>query len=196
MRSCHSKGVLVWFLSTAVAFQTSDRRIGRSWGSSTVLIGGDTKQHRDLLLVSTHTTTTSTKTLLHASSSPSLSNNNNKKHEEDSSVVIDPDRVRRRQLVFSMLAAAAATTSTKASNAAEATATTETTTTDPSLLQRPQVIQPPLDDRVYRTFTLPSNGLRILVCSDPSTNEAAVAMDVHVGATSDPKDVKGLAHFT
>ena len=39
------------------------------------------------------------------------------------------------------------------------------------------------------------NGLRVLLCSDVSSNEAAAAMDVHVGATSDPTAVPGLAHF-
>ncbi len=50
-----------------------------------------------------------------------------------------------------------------------------------------------MDDRDYRSIILP-NGLRLLLCSDTSTNEAAVAMDVHVGATSDPDQVPGLAH--
>jgi secreted Zn-dependent insulinase-like peptidase len=57
------------------------------------------------------------------------------------------------------------------------------------------IVKPPLDDRDYRTLTLSTNGLRVLLCSDPTTNEAAVAMDVHVGATSDPVTVPGLAHF-
>eukprot|EP00977_Amphora_coffeiformis_P029553 scaffold41448_cov199-Amphora_coffeaeformis.AAC.3 len=181
----------VWVLATAAAFQPYDRRVGRSG----LLIGGNRQQYRDGLVSTQTTHTMAAHTLLRASPTPSLSNSN-KNQEEDNTIVVDPDRVRRRQLVLSMLAAATAS-STKSSHAAEATTTTteSTTTTDQKLL-RPQVIRPPLDDRVYRTFTLPSNGLRVLVCSDPSTNEAAVAMDVHVGATSDPKDVRGLAHFT
>ena len=58
------------------------------------------------------------------------------------------------------------------------------------------MIVPPLDDRKYETFELPGNGLRVLLCSDPSLSMAAAAMDVHVGATSDPDAVPGLAHFT
>lgn len=58
------------------------------------------------------------------------------------------------------------------------------------------IIKPPLDNRSYVTYTLP-NGLRVLLCSDPSSsNEAAAAMDVHVGACSDPDYLPGLAHFT
>jgi insulysin len=57
-----------------------------------------------------------------------------------------------------------------------------------------QIMLPPLDDRDFATYLL-GNGLRVLLCSDPSTNSAGVAMDVHVGACSDPDDVPGLAHF-
>jgi insulysin len=57
-----------------------------------------------------------------------------------------------------------------------------------------KIMKPPLDDRDYVTYVL-GNGLRVLLCSDPSSNEAAAAMDVHVGACSDPDDVPGLAHF-
>jgi insulysin len=58
-----------------------------------------------------------------------------------------------------------------------------------------RIIKPPLDDREYVSYVL-DNGLRVLLCSDPSTSEAAGAMDVHVGACSDPVNVPGLAHFT
>lgn len=57
------------------------------------------------------------------------------------------------------------------------------------------IIKSPLDKSDYMTYTLP-NGLRVLLCSDPTSNEAAAAMDVHVGACSDPPGVAGLAHFT
>lgn len=111
--------------------------------------------------------------------------------DEDRSMAHDPDRVRRRQLVLSMLGAVS--TVTLVPDAAHGvTSSAETDTIDVSVIR--QVIKSPLDDRDYRTFTLP-NGLRVLLCSDTSTNEAAVAMDVHVGATSDPVDVPGLAHF-
>jgi insulysin len=57
-----------------------------------------------------------------------------------------------------------------------------------------KLMLPPLDDRDFATYILP-NGLRVLLCSDPSSNSAGVAMDVHVGACSDPDNVPGLAHF-
>ena len=56
------------------------------------------------------------------------------------------------------------------------------------------IVVPPLDDRKYVTYSL-DNGLRVLLCSDPSSNDSAAAMDVHVGAFSDPIEVPGLAHF-
>jgi secreted Zn-dependent insulinase-like peptidase len=57
-----------------------------------------------------------------------------------------------------------------------------------------KLIIPPMDTRSYDTFTLP-NGLKVILCSDPSSNTASAAMDVHVGAASDPDDVPGLAHL-
>jgi insulysin len=57
------------------------------------------------------------------------------------------------------------------------------------------IIKPPLDECEYVAYTL-ANGLRVLLCSDPSPSfEAAAAMDVHVGACSDPGYLPGLAHF-
>ena len=50
------------------------------------------------------------------------------------------------------------------------------------------------DDREYKAVTL-SNGLRVLLIQDPTANLAAAAMDVHVGSTSDPENIQGLAHF-
>ena len=47
---------------------------------------------------------------------------------------------------------------------------------------------------MYDTFTLP-NGLKVLLCSDPASTTSAVAMNVHVGACSDPIEIPGLAHF-
>jgi len=60
---------------------------------------------------------------------------------------------------------------------------------------QPVILKPPLDNRNYMTDVL-ENGLRILLCSDPGTITASAAMDVHVGSTSDPSEVAGLAHFT
>ena len=52
----------------------------------------------------------------------------------------------------------------------------------------------PLDDRAYRYFEL-DNGMKAMVVSDPDTDMAAAALDVHVGQFSDPPDRLGLAHF-
>jgi len=50
------------------------------------------------------------------------------------------------------------------------------------------------DRRSYRALTLP-NGLRVFLASDPKADQAAAALDVHVGHYSDPDEVPGLAHF-
>ena len=50
------------------------------------------------------------------------------------------------------------------------------------------------DDRDYRCLQL-SNGLKVVLVSDPTTDKAAAALDVHVGYMCDPDDVPGLAHF-
>ncbi|GAB0495515.1 hypothetical protein MMPV_006817 [Pyropia vietnamensis] len=52
-----------------------------------------------------------------------------------------------------------------------------------------------LDDRRYRIVTLPTNGLRVMVVSDPAADKAAASLDVAVGHFSDPDDIPGLAHF-
>ncbi|WP_416398489.1 insulinase family protein [Allohahella sp. A8] len=52
----------------------------------------------------------------------------------------------------------------------------------------------PNDSREYRSLDLP-NGLQVLLISDPTTDKAAAAMDVHVGSEDDPVDRQGLAHF-
>ena len=54
---------------------------------------------------------------------------------------------------------------------------------------------PEHETRLYSTLTL-SNGLRVVLVSDPETKErAAAAMTVNVGHMSDPADSPGLAHF-
>ena len=98
--------------------------------------------------------------------------------------VMEADDVRRRQFLATMLAAA--TLRPPHGVAADVPAATATTVSDATILK------PPLDDRLYRALTLP-NGLRVLLCQDSSTAEAAAAMDVHVGASTDP--LPGLAHF-
>jgi insulysin len=58
-----------------------------------------------------------------------------------------------------------------------------------------RVIKSPLDDRTYLACSLPHNDLRVLLVSDPRSLEAGAAVAVHVGATSDPSTLPGLAHF-
>ena len=55
-------------------------------------------------------------------------------------------------------------------------------------------MKPPLDDLDYKAYIM-KNGLRVILCSDPTSNSAGAAMDVHEGACSDPSDIPGLAHF-
>jgi hypothetical protein len=115
------------------------------------------------------------------------------------------DSVTRRQILFSMLASASAVSPIimlgrpGPASAADADATTGTgaataTATKSYPSATTNIMKPPLDERDYEFFTL-TNGLRVLLCSDPTSNEAAVAMDVHVGACSDPPEIPGLAHF-
>lgn len=64
-----------------------------------------------------------------------------------------------------------------------------------SILAAPaEVIKSATDNRAYEGFVL-SNGLRVLAISDPTTNKAAVAMDVAVGSAHDPEQREGLVHF-
>jgi hypothetical protein len=112
----------------------------------------------------------------------------------------DLDSIRRRRILFSMLYGSAALNSLSASVGAEegAMALQEeeiklaSQATNDGVIN---ILKPPKDDREYFTYTL-DNGLRVLLCSDPSSNEAAAAMDVHVGACSDPVNIPGMAHFT
>ena len=76
-----------------------------------------------------------------------------------------------------------------AANSDEAQATTITMTTTSS----PLIETSAADDRKYHYFTLPENNLCCLVISDPSTDKASAALDVHVGQYSDT--VPGIAHF-
>jgi insulysin len=62
------------------------------------------------------------------------------------------------------------------------------------LVKGAEVEKSPSDKRSYRALTLP-NGLRVLLASDPNTNKAAAALDVHVGHFSDPDNIPGMAHF-
>jgi secreted Zn-dependent insulinase-like peptidase len=55
-------------------------------------------------------------------------------------------------------------------------------------------IKAAIDDRQYRYFTL-ANGLRVLVVSDPSADQAAAALAVDAGSFAEPAERPGLAHF-
>lgn len=50
------------------------------------------------------------------------------------------------------------------------------------------------DKRQYRWVRL-ANQLAVLLVCDADTDRAAASLDVHVGSTSDPKPLPGLAHF-
>eukprot|EP00467_Chlorarachnion_reptans_P001150 CAMPEP_0114521978 /NCGR_PEP_ID=MMETSP0109-20121206/20500_1 /TAXON_ID=29199 /ORGANISM="Chlorarachnion reptans, Strain CCCM449" /LENGTH=994 /DNA_ID=CAMNT_0001703171 /DNA_START=54 /DNA_END=3038 /DNA_ORIENTATION=+ len=50
------------------------------------------------------------------------------------------------------------------------------------------------DARVYRVIKL-KNELEAILISDPNTDKAGAAIDVHVGHFSDPNELPGLAHF-
>lgn len=50
------------------------------------------------------------------------------------------------------------------------------------------------DDRDYRSLRL-SNGLKVVLISDPLTDKSGASLDVHVGHLSDPWEIPGLAHF-
>ncbi|CAB9502983.1 degrading enzyme-like 1, peroxisomal [Seminavis robusta] len=125
--------------------------------------------------------------------SPSLPDGN----ERSSNLLgCDIDSQRRRQILFSMLYGSAALSSFSPSAAVAEPITESDSPAEGTADDGPiNILRPPKDDREYFTYTL-DNGLRVLLCSDPSSNEAAAAMDVHVGACSDPVDIPGMAHFT
>ena len=109
------------------------------------------------------------------------------------------DNMSRRQLLLAMLASAGASSSIL-SNPAMASEQTMLSTEEASVANslrgdgNTKLVIPPMDKRKHDTMTL-DNGLRVILCSDPSSFSAAAAMDVHVGAASDPDTVPGLAHF-
>lgn len=106
------------------------------------------------------------------------------------------DGIKRRQLLFSMLGAATGSAALTQSSVSLAEGIKESTTTPYMDWDKiGDIMKPPLDDRDYLAYVMPSNGLRVILCSDPLSNEAGAAMDVHVGACSDPQDIPGLAHF-
>lgn len=56
------------------------------------------------------------------------------------------------------------------------------------------IVKSQQDNRDYRGLQL-TNGLKVLLISDPATDKAAAAMTVDVGHMSDPENLPGLAHF-
>uniref|UniRef100_A0A224YLK8 Insulin-degrading enzyme n=1 Tax=Rhipicephalus zambeziensis TaxID=60191 RepID=A0A224YLK8_9ACAR len=56
------------------------------------------------------------------------------------------------------------------------------------------IIQSESDKNLYRGLEL-SNGMKVLLISDPTTDKSAAALNVQVGYMSDPWDLPGLAHF-
>jgi len=110
----------------------------------------------------------------------------------------DPDSIARRRLVLSLLSSASLAVSFVGNANADTTTTNIITPPSAALTATTKspirVIKPPLDTRSYSALTL-SNGLEVLLVSDPTSTTGAAAMNVHVGATSDPLEVPGLAHF-
>jgi len=119
----------------------------------------------------------------------------NKKEENNNGET--SDSITRRHLLFSLLASSASASELMGRNP-PASAAELITDIIPSATSASvggaRLIIPPMDTRPHATITL-SNGLRVVLCSDPSSNAAASAMDVHVGATSDPDEIPGMAHF-
>lgn len=112
--------------------------------------------------------------------------------EKFPTVADDIDSIVRRHLVLSLLATVSATpVASHASTVSREVEESSTSTTKKEIIN---VLKPPLDKRKYETYELP-NKLKVLICSDPTSTSAAVGMNVHVGACSDPVEIPGLAHF-
>jgi insulysin len=67
-----------------------------------------------------------------------------------------------------------------------------------TILGTPAIASPitssPVDDRQYDYVEL-SNGLKVVLVSDPTAEVAAASLDVNIGSGDDPADRAGLAHF-
>ncbi|RWS05243.1 hypothetical protein B4U79_01351 [Dinothrombium tinctorium] len=57
-----------------------------------------------------------------------------------------------------------------------------------------ETLKQPNDERSFEAFNL-TNGLKLLLISDPTAEKAAVSMIINVGSFSDPKSFQGLAHL-
>ena len=113
-------------------------------------------------------------------------------HCDINSIGLDKSRLRRLLNVIG--GAVVTTTVTAVSSRASESSITDVAD---SVLFEPlsdTVIKSQGDNREYKAIKL-SNGLRVLLIQDPTASVAAAAMDVHVGSTSDPEDIPGLAHF-
>ena len=60
--------------------------------------------------------------------------------------------------------------------------------------QDDHLLKSPSDPCNYRIVYL-TNGLRMILVSDPDAFTAAAALDVHIGYWSDPSDIPGMAHL-
>ena len=60
--------------------------------------------------------------------------------------------------------------------------------------QDDDLLKSPSDSCNYRVVQL-TNGLRMILVSDPHAERAAAALDVHIGYRSDPDDIPGLARL-
>ncbi|VDO57026.1 unnamed protein product [Haemonchus placei] len=67
-------------------------------------------------------------------------------------------------------------------------------TKDIVLSRHNDIVKSAEDQRQYRGLEL-TNGLKVLLVSDPTTDSSAAAMDVGVGYLMDPWELPGLAHF-
>ena len=56
------------------------------------------------------------------------------------------------------------------------------------------IVKSEADEREYQSLVL-SNGLKVLLVSDPTTDMSAASLDVYVGSGDDPIEREGLAHF-
>ena len=56
------------------------------------------------------------------------------------------------------------------------------------------VVTSPNDNRQYDLIEL-DNGLEVILVSDPTAEKSAAALSVGLGASSDPTDYPGMAHY-
>lgn len=56
------------------------------------------------------------------------------------------------------------------------------------------IIKSRIDPNTYKYITL-DNSLSVIIASNKTIDKAAASMTVHIGSSSDPPDVQGLAHF-